>query len=159
MRIGELARRTGSTPKGIRLYEARGLLGPVARVGSYRDYCEADVARVQLIRQAQALGFRLADLDGLPHIGTTAGWERMAQLVAGRRAAVAQERARLAALDEQLAALEAELHTCDTLAMPVAPGAACAAPSARAVVQATRLPASAASATSAKRRTSAIPVT
>lgn len=129
MRIGELARRTGTTPKAIRLYEARGLMGAVARAGSYRHYGEADVARVLLIRQAQALGFRLAELDGLPHIDTTAGWERMAQLVAQRRAAVAQELARLAALDAQLAVLEAELHTCDTLAVPATPQA-CVAPSA-----------------------------
>ncbi|WP_082522277.1 MerR family transcriptional regulator [Acidovorax sp. Root402] len=118
MRIGELAQRTGTTPKAIRLYEARGLLGTVARAGSYRHYGEADVARVLLIRQAQALGFRLSELDGLPHIDTAAGWERMAQLVAGRRAAVAQELARLSALDAQLALLEAELHTCDTWPCP-----------------------------------------
>ena len=129
MRIGELAHRTGTTPKAIRLYEARGLMGAVARAGSYRHYGEADVARVLLIRQAQALGFRLAELDGLPHIDTTAGWERMAQLVAQRRAAVTHELTRLAALDAQLALLEAELHTCDTLAVPATP-LACAAPSA-----------------------------
>ena len=65
MRIGELARRTGTTPKALRLYEARGLLGTVARAGSYRQYGEQDVVQVQLIRQAQALGFRLSQLDGL----------------------------------------------------------------------------------------------
>ena len=129
MRIGELAHRTGTTPKAIRLYEARGLMGSVARAGSYRHYGEADVARVLLIRQAQALGFRLAELDGLPHMDTTAGWERMAQLVARRRVAVAQELARLATLDAQLAGLETELHTCDTLAVPATPQA-CVAPSA-----------------------------
>lgn len=129
MRIGELAQRTGTTPKAIRLYEARGLLGKVARAGSYRHYGEADLARVLLIRRAQALGFRLSELNDLPHIDTAAGWNRMAELVAGRRAAVAEELARLAALDAQLALLEAELHTCDTLAVPVATEA-CAAPSA-----------------------------
>lgn len=129
MRIGELAHRTGTTPKAIRLYEARGLMGAVARAGSYRHYGEADVARVLLIRQAQALGFRLAELDGLPHMDTTAGWERVAQLVARRRAAVAQELARLATLDAQLAGLETELHTCYTLAVPATPQA-CVAPSA-----------------------------
>ncbi len=123
MRIGELAQRTGTTPKAIRLYESRGLLGTVARAGSYRHYGEADVARVLLIRRAQALGFRLSELDGLPHIDTAAGWDRVAQLVAGRRAAVAHELARLTALDAQLAGLEAELHTCDTLAVPVTPQA------------------------------------
>ena len=127
MRIGELARHTGTTPKAIRLYEARGLLGTVARSGSYRHYGEADVARVQLIRRAQALGFRLSELSDLPHIDTAAGWERMAPLIAGRRAAVAHELARLATLDEHLAMLEAELHSCDTLAVPMPP-AACATP-------------------------------
>lgn len=140
MRIGEIAHRTGTTPKAIRLYESRGLLGTVARAGSYRHYGEADVARVLLIRQAQALGFRLSELDGLPHIDTTAGWQRMAQLVAGRRADVARELARLAALDDALAGLEAELHTCDTLAAPLAPEA-CSAPFALAVARPARNPA------------------
>lgn len=129
MRIGELAHRTSTTPKAIRLYEARGLLGTVARAGSYRHYGEADVARVLLIRRAQALGFRLAELDGLPHIDTAQGWQRMAKLIARRRAAVVREQARLAALDDQLAALEAELHTCDQLAVAATPQA-CFAPAA-----------------------------
>lgn len=56
MRIGELAAVTGCTPKALRLYEARGLLGTVARRGSYRHYGLKDVQRVQWIRQALALG-------------------------------------------------------------------------------------------------------
>ena len=139
MRIGELAQRTATTPKAIRLYEARGLLGRVARAGSYRHYGEADVARVLLIRQAQARGFRLAELDGRPPLDTAAGWERMAQLVARRRAAVAQELARLTALDAQLALLEAELHACDTLAVPATPQA-CMAPAALAAPAASARP-------------------
>lgn len=146
MRIGELARKTGTTPKAVRLYEARGLLGTVARAGTYRQYGEDDVARVQLIRHAQALGFRLADLDGLPPVDTTAGWERMAQLIAQRRAAVAQDIVRLAALDAQLALLEAELHTCNTQAAAPAHGA-CVAPSGRAGAPATRQPFSSRTAT------------
>lgn len=123
MRIGELAQRTGTTPKAIRLYEVRGLLGTVARDGSYRHYGEGDVARVQLIRQAQGLGFSLGELDGLPALHTAAGWRHMAYLVAGRRAAVAQELVRLKALDAQLAQLETELHACDALAVPATPEA------------------------------------
>lgn len=129
MRIGELAQRTGTTPKAVRLYEARGLLGTVAREGSYRHYGEADVVRVQLIRQAQGLGFSLAQLDGLPDLHQSAGWARMADLLAERRAVVAQEQARLAVLDAQLAALQVELHACDALALPSTPQA-CAAPAA-----------------------------
>lgn len=121
MRIGEIARRTGASAKAIRLYEVRGLLGAVARAGSYRQYGEGDVASVLLIRQALALGFRLAELDGLNAMHTAQGWERMAALVARRRAAVARERKRLQALDRQLAALETELHACDARAAPALP--------------------------------------
>ena len=114
MRIGELARRTGTTPKALRLYEARGLLGTVARAGSYRQYGEQDVVQVQLIRRAQALGFRLSQLDGLNALHTPAGWTHIATLVATRRAAVARELERLQALAHKLATLEAQLHTCDS---------------------------------------------
>jgi DNA-binding transcriptional MerR regulator len=123
MRIGELARLAGTTPKAIRLYEARGLLGTVARAGSYRQYGESDLVRVRLIRQAQALGFRLSELDGLHAMHTPAGWAHMAALVAGRRASVARELQRLRALDRQLASLEAELHACDAVRAPVTPSA------------------------------------
>ena len=73
MRIGELARLAGTTPKAIRLHEALGLLGAAARVGSYRQYGESDLDRVRLIRQAQALGFRLSELDGLHAMHTHEG--------------------------------------------------------------------------------------
>lgn len=126
MRIGELARRTGTTPKAVRLYEARGLMGAVARAGSYRDYGEADVARVLLIRRAQALGFRLAQLGALPALDAAGGWDAVGELIAGRRAAVAAERARLALLDAELAQLQLELQQCDAQAVP-ARAAACAA--------------------------------
>ena len=126
MRIGELAQRTGTTPKAVRLYEARGLMGAVARAGSYRDYGEADVARVLLIRRAQALGFRLAQLGSLPALDSATGWEEAGRLIAARRAAVAAERARLAMLDGELAQLESELLHCDAQAVP-ASAAACAA--------------------------------
>lgn len=73
MRIGELAALTGCTPKALRLYEAHGLLGTVARQGSYRHYGPEDVQRVQWIRQALALGFRLAALQPLRTMDTPAG--------------------------------------------------------------------------------------
>ena len=118
MRIGELARRTGTTPKALRLYEAQGLLGRVARAGSYRHYSEPDVAQVLLIRQALALGFRLSQLRGLHVLDTPQGWAQIASLVAARRAAVAQELQRLQALAQELATLEAQLHACEAHTLP-----------------------------------------
>ncbi|MEG1767616.1 MAG: MerR family transcriptional regulator [Comamonas sp.] len=103
MRIGELARRAGCSPKAVRLYESRGLLGAVLRSGTYRQYGERDLAVVQLIRQALGLGFQQAP----------GGWERVAALVSERRAAVAQELLRLQALDAQLCELQQELRSCE----------------------------------------------
>lgn len=113
MRIGELARRAGCSPKAVRLYESRGLLGTVSRSGTYRQYGERDLAVVQLIRQALGLGFQLAQLGALQNVHAPGGWERVAALVSERRAAVAQELLRLQALDAQLCELQQELRSCE----------------------------------------------
>ena len=49
LRIGELAQRTGTTPRTIRYYEELGLLAsarPSRDAGRHRAYTEADVERV-----------------------------------------------------------------------------------------------------------------
>ena len=47
IRIGELAERTGVTPRTIRYYEEIGLLqGSDRRKGSHRLYADADVERI-----------------------------------------------------------------------------------------------------------------
>ena len=113
MRIGELAALTGCTPKALRLYETRGLLGSVARQGSYRHSGPEDVQRVQWIRQALALGFRLAELQPLRTMDTPEGAAAVLALLQTRRQAIAEEMARLQAADAALAALVAELGTCN----------------------------------------------
>lgn len=113
MRIGELAALTGCTPKALRLYETHGLLGTVARRGSYRNYGPEDVQRVQWIRQALALGFRLAALQPLRTIDTPAGAAAVLALLQARRRVIADELVRLQAADAALAALAMELATCD----------------------------------------------
>jgi MerR family transcriptional regulator, repressor of the yfmOP operon len=65
LRIGEVARLTGTTPRTIRYYEEIGLLpGGIAREpGAHRTYAEADVERLQeLLRLKDLLGL---SLDGL----------------------------------------------------------------------------------------------
>lgn len=113
MRIGELATLTGCTPKALRLYEAHGLLGTVARRGSYRNYGLEDVQRVQWIRQALVLGFRLAALQPLRTIDTPEGAAAVLALLQTQRRAIANEVAKLQAADTALAALAMELTTCD----------------------------------------------
>jgi DNA-binding transcriptional MerR regulator len=121
MRIGELAALTGCTPKALRLYEAHGLLGTVARQGSYRIYGPEDVQRVQWIRQALALGFRLAALQPLRTMDTPAGAAAVLALLQTRRRAIADELQRLQAADSALAALALELSNCDAASACPAP--------------------------------------
>lgn len=68
MRIGEVARAVGTTPRTIRYYEELGLLGPDPgrESGKHREYSERDVDRLrELIRLKQLLGVSLEELKEL----------------------------------------------------------------------------------------------
>ena len=68
LRIGELARRAGTTPRTIRYYEELGLLaGRAARpLGGHRLYSEDDVAHLrELIRLRELLGLSLDELGAV----------------------------------------------------------------------------------------------
>jgi len=68
LRIGELARRAGTTPRTIRYYEEIGLLGDggTRAAGSHRLYEEGDVERVrELLRLKDLLGVSLDELRDL----------------------------------------------------------------------------------------------
>jgi MerR family copper efflux transcriptional regulator len=63
MKIGELARTTGVAASRIRFYERHGLLQVAARSNNgYRDYPSSAVDTLGYIRQAQGLGFSLAEI-------------------------------------------------------------------------------------------------
>jgi DNA-binding transcriptional MerR regulator len=68
LRIGEVARLAGTTPRTIRYYEEIGLL-PVAagrQPGAHRTYAEADVERLtELLRLKDLLGLSLEELKEL----------------------------------------------------------------------------------------------
>ena len=66
MRIGEVATLAGVTTKTIRYYESIGLLSEPARTASgYRDYDAAAVDRLAFIRDAQATGLTLAEIQSI----------------------------------------------------------------------------------------------
>lgn len=68
LRIGEVAKLAGTTPRTIRYYEEIGLL-PVAggrQPGTHRTYAEADVERLtELLRLKDLLGLSLEELKEL----------------------------------------------------------------------------------------------
>jgi len=61
MRIGELARRAGVSPRSLRYYEKRGLLAASRDANGYRRYDEADLAVVREIHARVAAGFTLEE--------------------------------------------------------------------------------------------------
>jgi MerR family transcriptional regulator, repressor of the yfmOP operon len=67
LRIGEIAERSGVTPRTIRYYEELGLLPRSEReLGKHRSYTEADVDRVrELKRLRDLLGLSLDELGAM----------------------------------------------------------------------------------------------
>jgi len=113
MFIGQLAKLTGCTPKAIRHYEQLGLLPEPLRQGSYRRYDEHHVTLVRMIRQAQAVGFKLAEI--IPLIAEKLRSQRFPLKVANlgiehKRLQLQDEIAALQRLDQQLLQLKQEIN-------------------------------------------------
>jgi DNA-binding transcriptional MerR regulator len=68
LRIGDVAKLAGTTPRTIRYYEEIGLLPPAPgrEPGAHRTYAEADVERLtDLLRLKELLGVSLEELKTL----------------------------------------------------------------------------------------------
>jgi DNA-binding transcriptional MerR regulator len=61
MRIGELARKAGTTTRTLRYYESRGLLPARRGENGYRRYDEEDLRLLHQIRLLQDFGFELEE--------------------------------------------------------------------------------------------------
>ncbi|MBL1108598.1 MerR family transcriptional regulator [Streptomyces sp. 5-8] len=63
MLIGEVARRSGVSPRMLRHYEALGLVRPTGRtVGGYREYSAEDVRRIFHVESLRSLGLSLKQI-------------------------------------------------------------------------------------------------
>jgi DNA-binding transcriptional MerR regulator len=63
MRVGELARRAGVSPRAVRWYEAEGLLPAARRTTSgYRSYTEQDLELLRFVVRLRGVGLRLSDI-------------------------------------------------------------------------------------------------
>ena len=66
MTVNEVARRARVAPHIVRYYARIGLLRTVRQPGSgYRLFTERECRRLRFIRQAQALGFSLAEIGAI----------------------------------------------------------------------------------------------
>jgi DNA-binding transcriptional MerR regulator len=125
LRIGELARRAGTTPRTIRYYEDFGLLpgAPERDAGQHRLYTEADVQRVlEVLRLKDLLGLSLDELRGVVEAEDARGalraeWhegapspERRRQILEEAQGHIAAQLALLHHRREKLDELERELE-------------------------------------------------
>lgn len=66
MRIGQLADRCGVTSTAIRYYESIGVLvEPVRTASGYREYSEDAIERLRFVRDAQAAGLTLDEVQSI----------------------------------------------------------------------------------------------
>lgn len=94
MNISTFARRAGLSPSGVRWYEAAGIVpAPARRPNGYREYDEADLARLTLVLTLRRLGMppvdagRLAErcVAGAADTTLLATLERQRQRISQRR--------------------------------------------------------------------------
>ena len=101
--IGNLAREAGVGVETVRYYERRGLLErPVRRGSGYREYSDADVARLRFIRRAKALGFTLAEIRELLPASDNGCADGVLVAARSKLAQVEADRVELDALHERL---------------------------------------------------------
>ena len=107
--IAELAREFDITPRTIRHYEDQGLLSP-ARAGVQRVYDKRDRTRLKLTLRGKRLGLSLAEIRELIDMYDTAPessqLSRFLEVLARRRAMLAQQREDIAAVLTEIAVLE-----------------------------------------------------
>lgn len=62
--IGEVCAEFDVTPRALRFYESKGLLGPI-RDGQKRLFTNRDLARLKLILRGKRFGFSLSEIKDL----------------------------------------------------------------------------------------------
>ena len=114
MKISELAATSNVSAATVRYYESIGLLPPPARTESgYRDYAEADAARLAFVVRARNIGLALEQIaEVLPvwdGVNCAATHEQMVQLVVSKRAETVHRIAEMQRFVDQLDLMVAEL--------------------------------------------------
>ncbi|MBX7532937.1 helix-turn-helix domain-containing protein [Qipengyuania sp. 1XM1-15A] len=113
MRIGELARATGTKAETIRYYEREGILPTADRTDSnYRDYSTEHLQMLSFVRRARGLGFNMAQVRELLALSDhdEKPCKDVDHLVRQQLADVEQRIADLASLRDELSQM---LRSCD----------------------------------------------
>src|SRR5882724_8868214 len=83
MSIGEVASEAGLRPSAIRYYERLGVLPQAVRVSGRRQYDDAVVERLAIVRFAKQVGFTIDEvrdlLDGIDRRPPPERWRQMAE--------------------------------------------------------------------------------
>ena len=109
--ISKLAASAGVHVETVRYYQRRRLLPePQRPQGGFRHYGSADVARLQFIRRAQAMGFTLDEIAGLLELKGKRACEQTRQLTELKLADVRQRLDALHRLEVDLMSLIAECN-------------------------------------------------
>jgi arsenate reductase len=109
MRIAELARRVGIAPSAVRWYEQTGVLPAAGRSDNgYREYADADVARLRLVVALRRLGLDPVEAGRLARRCLERGAIDLdlAPLLAEQRVAIARQRDELFRVEAELTDLE-----------------------------------------------------
>lgn len=108
--ISDLAREFGITPRTIRFWEDQGLLSP-EREGRTRVFTRRDRARLKMALRGKRLGLSLAEIKDLIGMYESAQDEtpqllECLRIMAGRRAALEQQREDIEAMLAEIANFE-----------------------------------------------------
>jgi MerR family transcriptional regulator, mercuric resistance operon regulatory protein len=109
--IGTLARQVGVNVETIRYYQRRGLVRePAKPLGGIRHYAQEHARRLRFVKEAQRLGFSLAEVSDL--LSLEDGLHcREVEEIAGHKLATVRERiAQLGKIEAVLAALVGKCH-------------------------------------------------
>jgi protein-tyrosine-phosphatase len=114
--ISTLARRAGISASGVRWYEAAGILPRPARAeNGYRQYSDADLARLTMVLTLRRLGLGPAEAGRLAERTFTGGVvdPALAATLAHQHRRIAQQREELERLELELADLERTMVVAD----------------------------------------------